>query len=189
MSEPTPQDRFLAAVRAIIRAELPNLTYLGVWSYTVMGVNGDGTVNAASSDPRAPLPALNNVPIAAGADGSTSVPTVGNECRIEFVNADPTRARVVGNAPTVKVATIDATDTVNVGPSVTDAVRLGSGDAPVARNGDAVAVYFGTPPAQLDIQGTFTVGSPTTAGSFTGKITMSGPACGVIITGAPKVLA
>ncbi len=189
MSEPNAMDRFLGDIRKLIRAELPNLTYLGTWEYAVQGVNGDGSINATPTDPRAPVPPLNMIPIAAGPDGSTSTPTVGKTCTIRFINGDPTRPRVVGNQPIVKIATIDATDAVNIGASVSDAVTLAGGNAPISREGDAVAVYFGTPPAELDIQGSFTIGSPSTAGSFTGKITMSKPACGVITTGAAKVQA
>ncbi len=183
-----PLDRYLEPIRAIIRAELPNLAYLGTWEYEIVGVNADGTVNAAAT-PGAPVPNLNNIGIRSGPDGSTATPTVGNKCDVRFINGDPTRPAIVGNRAIVKSVTVDATDTVNVGPSVSNAVILAAGIAPIARMGDAVAVYFGTPPVGLHIQGTFTVGSPTQPGSFDGTITMAGPACGVITTGSPDVLA
>lgn len=189
MTDPTPLDRFLGAIRTLIRSELPNLAYLGTWAYTVVGVNGDGTVNATIEDPTGKMPAsLNNLSISAGADGSTGAPTLGNTCHVRFINGDPTRPTIVGNQALVRVATVDASDTVNVGPSA-DSVVLAGGNAPIARDGDAVAVYFGTPGVGIDIQGTFAIGTPTTAGKFTGTLTPAGPACGVIISGQPRVLA
>lgn len=189
MSEPNAMDRFLSAIRSMIRAELPNLAYLGTWEYSVVGVNADGTVNATIVDPKAPFPSLNNIPVRSGPDGSTATPSMGRTCDVRFVNGDPSRPIIVGNQSVVKIATIDATDTVNVGPSVSNAVVLAGGDAPVARDGDAVAVYFGTPPAMLNVQGSFAVGSPTQSGSFSGTITMATPACGVITSGNPRVQA
>ncbi len=188
MIEPNALDRFMGAIRALIRAELPRLKYLGTWAYSVTGVNGDGTVNASPSDLDAGLPALNNLSIVSGPEGGTAAPTPGNACYVRFINGDPTRPVVVGNQAVVRVATFDATEQVNVGPSA-GTVVLAGGDAPVARDGDAVAVYFGTPGTGISIQGNFQIGTPTTAGAFTGTLTMLTPACGVITSGQPRVLA
>lgn len=188
MSDPNALDRFMSAIRALIRSELPRLKFLGTWEYSVSGVNGDSTVNAAPTDADAGLPALNNLSIVSGPEGGTSAPTPGNLCYVRFINGDPTRPVIVGNQALVRTSTFDATETVNVGPSA-DTVVLAGGDAPVARDGDAVAVYFGTPGVGLSIQGTFQIGTPTTAGAFSGTITPAGPASGVIISGQPRVLA
>ncbi len=187
MSEPNALDRILSDVRKIIRAEFPNLTYLGSWEYSVTGVNADGTVNCTAPAGTS-LPNLNNVAVRSGPEGGTSTPTVGNTCTVRFMNADPTRPAIVGNGALVRVATIDATEQVNVGPSA-ETVVLAGGSAPVARNADAVAVYFGTFPVGLQITGNFRVGSPTTAGSFDGTITFVEPAQGLITSGQPRVLA
>lgn len=180
---PSPLDRILEPLRAIIRAEVAKLTYLGTWEYAVVGVNGDGTVNATATDPSAPLPSLNNLPIRSGPEGGTSAPTPGNACYVRFINGDPGRPVVVGNQAPVRTATFDATETVRVGPSVTNAVQLAGGNAPVARLGDAVNVYFPTTP--IPIAGAAVL----IPGTFTGTITLPTPAVGVITTGQPKVTA
>lgn len=185
--EPNILDRLLTAIRQIIRQELPRLSYLGTWEYAVTGVNADHTVNCTSSDASAPLPNLNNVPIRSGPEGGTGTPTAGHFCYVRFVNSDPTRPVIVGNAALVKTATLDATDTVAVGSSVSNAVILAGGNAPVARSGDAVTVYFGASP--LAIIGTLTPPLPTVPGTFVGTLLIPTPATGVITTGQPKVLA
>lgn len=189
MTQPNPLDRFLAPIRAIIRQELPRLAYLGTWEYRVLGVNADGTVNATATDPGAPMPNLNNLPIRPGPEGGTSLPSVGNTCDVRFINGDPTRPRVVGNAALVRVATIDASETVNVGGSVSEAVILAGGDSPIARNTDAVAVYFGVPPIAIKCQGTFTPGTPLQGGTFDGDVTFPTPATGMITSGQDRVQA
>ncbi len=178
----------MGAIRALIRAELPRLKYLGTWEYSIVGVNADGTVNTAPTDRDAGLPSLNDLSIVSGPEGGTSKPTPGNLCYVRFINGDPTRPVVTGNQALVRIATFDATDQVNVGPSA-DTVVLAGGNAPVARDGDAVAVYFGTPGTGIHIQGNFQIGTPTTAGAFDGTLTMLTPACGVITSGQPRVLA
>jgi hypothetical protein len=181
-------DRILGPLRALVQEEVSRLRFLASWEYTVVGVNGDGTINCSS--PTAPLPSLNNVPISPGAAGETGAPTPGNNCTVRFVNGDPARYRIVGNAPLVRTATFDATDTVNVGPSVSNAVILAGGSAPVARMGDAVQVYFPTAPMVLTT-GILTGPPPTSTplGTFTATLVVAGPAVGTITTGNPKVLA
>ncbi len=185
MSE-SPIDRFMNPIRRIIRDEVAQLTYLGTWEYAVNSVNDDGTVNVTATSPSCPLPSLNNVAQASGTEGGTSTPGVGKMCNVRFINGDPTRYVVVGNQSLVKVATIDASETVAIGASVSNAVVLAGGDAPVARMGDACTVYFpiGTTPCF----GTITP-LPPAGGAFVGNITFTSPAVGVIGTGAPKVLA
>jgi hypothetical protein len=176
-------DRVLGPLRAIVREEVAAFLFLASWEYTVDGVNGDGTVNCSISGAPAPLPtSLNNVPVSPGPEGATSTPTVGNVCTIRFVNGNPARYRVVGNAPLVKSVTIDATDTVNIGPSVSNAVVLAGGTAPMARMGDAGQVYFPTIP--MVCVGT-TAAPP---GAFSGTVTFVQPGTMTIITGNPKIL-
>lgn len=188
-AEPNALDRFMGAIRKLIREELPRLSYLGTWEYAVSGINDDGTVNAVVTDASTPVPAsLNNLPIYSGPEGATATPTTGNLCYVRFINGDPTRPVVIGNQSLVKVLNVDATDTVNIGASVQNAVILAGGDAPVARDGDAVAVYF--PAGSITVSGTFIVSTdPPAPGSFSGTLTLAGPATGVITTGQPKVLA
>lgn len=186
MSDPTALDRFMGAIRAIIRSELPRLKYLGTWEYSTIGVNADNTVNATPTDSDAGMPTLNSLAIVSGPEGGTGTPSVGNRCYVRFINGDPTRPVVVGNQAVVRTATIDATETVNIGPSATTVVLAG-GDAPIARDGDAVSVFLPTGP--LTITGSFLPGIPPLPGTFAGTITFTGPAAGIITTGQPRVLA
>lgn len=187
MISPNPLDRLLESVRAIIRQELPYLKMLGTWEYRVSGVNGDDTINASPTDESAGLPPINNMALRAGPDGSKSTPTIGNTCDVRFINGDPTRPAVVGNGALVRTVTVDATDTVSIGASVSNAVVLAGGSAPIARMGDAVTVYF--PLAPMLITGILTPGVPPVPGTFTGTLTIAQPATGVITTGQPKVVA
>ena len=182
-------DRILDPLRAIVREEVAAFLFLASWEYTVDGVNGDGTINCSISGAPASLPtSLNNVPVSPGPEGAVSTPTVGNVCTIRFVNGNPARYRVVGNAPLVKSVTIDATDTVNIGPSVSNAVVLAGGNAPSAGMGDAAQVYFPTAPMVLTVGIRTAPGASVPLGTFTATITIVGPGVGSIITGNPKVL-
>lgn len=184
---PPGNDRFVHPIRAIVREEVAALKYLGTWEYSIAGVNeGDTiTVNVTSTDPTSPFPSINNVAIRSGPEGGTSSPTPGNLCYVRFINGDPARPVVVGNEAIVNIATLDATDTVNVGPSVSNAVVLGGGNAPVARFADAVTVYL--PKTPLTCKGTVFGGTPV--GSFEGTISLTKSATGIINAGNPKVLA
>lgn len=185
MSRPTSNDRLLTPLRELIRAEVSRLSYLGTWEYTVTGVNGAGagaTVNATATSDRAPLPSLMNVPIRSGPEGGVGEPTGGQLCYVRFINADPSRPIVVGNQPVVKNVTIDATDTVAIGPS-SKTVILAGGEAPTARMGDACQVYFPTSP--MPCAGATTL----PPGAFVGTVTFTAPGTATIMTGQPKVLA
>jgi hypothetical protein len=173
----------MSPLRAIIAQETDRLLYLATWEYAVTGTNGDGSINATATDGRCPQPSLNNLPVRAGPEGGTSTPTAGKTCLVRFINGDPTRPVVVGNEPLVKTSTIDATDTVAIGPSVTNAVVLAGGTAPTARMGDSVQVYFPTAPMPCaGIVGAI-------PGTFVGTITFAAPAVGSIMTGQSKVTA
>lgn len=179
---PSASDRLLTAIRAIVRAEFPAFTFAGTYEYTVSGVNGDGSINGVPTDPSITLPALNNIPLRPSTVGGTAKPTTGNKCLVRFVNQDPTRPIVVGNDALVNTVTIDASQTVNIGPSVSQAVVLAGGTAPAARLSDAVVVFFGSSP--ITIAGLVTGAPP---GALTGTLIITAPATGVITTGNPKV--
>jgi hypothetical protein len=180
---PNPFDRLLEPLRAIIRNEIARLSYLATWEYSVVGVNGDGTVNATPTDDTAGLPALNNLEVRSDPSGSTGAPTPGNTCLVRFINGDPTRPAVVGNQALVKTVTIDASQTVDIGANVSGAVALAGGNAPIARMGDACTVYF--PTGATPVAGVVVLAP----GTFTGTITFTHPAVGVITSGQPKVVA
>lgn len=181
-------DRFMTAIRTIIREEFPNLSYLGTYEYSVVGSNEDGSINATATDPAISMPNLNNIPIRSGAEGATAKPTPGNLCYVRFINGDPTRPIVVGNQAIVDTLNIDATNIVRIGQSVSEAVIIAGGDAPVARDGDTVTVYFGSA-GSISATGMLSPGQPSQPGSFSGTISFDLPATGVITSGQSKVLA
>ena len=94
-STPTSQDRLLQSIRSIIRAEFPQLTYIGLWEYAV--VNSDGTtVDATPTDATIPLPQLSKIPLRAGIFGVNQKPSSETRLAVSFLNGDPTRPVVVG---------------------------------------------------------------------------------------------
>jgi hypothetical protein len=95
---PTPLDRLWAAFRALVRAELPSLTFLGVYEYAVDAADGttstpSTTVDCTPTDSTISLPPLTAVPIRLPF-GVT--PPVGALCYVEFANGDPTKPIVRG---------------------------------------------------------------------------------------------
>ncbi len=113
--EPTSADRLLVALRALIRAELPQLTYFGVYDYSIQSASGS-TVDVTPNDTTQPLPAMSGVPLIPSLVGQVVVPNSGT-CRIRFVNGDPTRPVCVGIQSTPSTSTVDATGQLNIGPS------------------------------------------------------------------------
>lgn len=138
-------ERLLAAIRAIVEAELARTAYLGVYEYVVQGA-GPGTVDVAPAS-SLPLPALTGVPLVSSLLGQTVTPAVaGQRCRIRFVNGDPTRPVCTGLGAPPASSTVDATGTLSLGPGARIVVLAG-GSADLAREGDAVTVFL--PPGAL----------------------------------------
>lgn len=105
-SNPTFMDRILAAIREIIRAELPQLTYAGIWEYQVTEVDLSQTVSVSGVPtiiPRVsgiptssiPLPALVKVSPRPTIPGSVINPQIGSTMLIGFINSDPTRPYIL----------------------------------------------------------------------------------------------
>ena len=174
-------DRILAAWRAIVRAEIRRATFLGVYEYTVQRA-GSGTVDASPASSLAP-PVPPGVPLVSSLLGQTVTPAaVGQRCRIRFVNGDPARPVCVGiDAPAVD-ATIDASETLLLGPGA-QGVALAGGSADIAREGDAVNILL---PAGV-LVGVVTPpgGSPVTVG----PMTILSAVTGIIADGAPRASA
>jgi hypothetical protein len=106
---PTNQDRLLAAIRDLIRAEFPNLIYSGTFEYSVQDTDGT-TVDAVPTDSTIGLPPLTKVPLRTGLAGGTCKPKIGSLLAVGFLNSDPTRPRVFGvfdrsTAQSVKLST------------------------------------------------------------------------------------
>lgn len=173
-------DRLIASIRAVIRAEVPALTFAGLYSYTVQTASG-ATVEAAPTDTTLGLPSISGLALSPSILGETMASAaIGAVALVQFVNGDPARPVVVSLSLPSTNATIDATGTLALGPSAA-LVTLAGGTAPVARQGDAVTVYLDPGPASVN----GTVGGAP----FVGTIVFVGPATGIITGGQPKVTA
>lgn len=101
MSAPVPpsaSDRLLNALRMLIRGEVPQLSFYGIYEYTIQSAGGT-TISCTPADTTQSLPSLANVPIRTSVTGEkVTVPAsaVGSRCLIAFVNADPTRPVCIG---------------------------------------------------------------------------------------------
>lgn len=173
-------ERIIAAIRAIIRAEVPRLRFLGVYEYSVQSSSGS-TVSCAPTDTTLGLPSLTGLPLSPSVLGEVVTDAaVGATCLVQFVNGDPARPEVISLSLPSASATIDVTGTLFLGPGAQQ-VALAGGTAPIARQGDAVTVYLGSTP--IAVNGTIGGSTP-----FAGFITFTGPAVGLIVAGNPKVL-
>ncbi len=86
-------ERLRTDMRSLIRAEVPSLSYSGVWEYTIASATST-TVDAVPTDIR--MPPVANCPMMPGLIGEVVTPTPGSKCRIVFVNGDPSRAECIG---------------------------------------------------------------------------------------------
>lgn len=117
------EDRLLDSLRDLVRAEVPSLTYSGVWEYTIDSATTttiDGTPTSSK------MPAITNCPMTPGLLGEGVTPTPGSKCRVQFVNADPSRPECVSIVGTPLLSTIDATTFV----------KIADGIRPVGATGD-----------------------------------------------------
>jgi hypothetical protein len=132
--------RILEALRSIIRNELPQLTYLGEWEYSVFAISADGsTADLTSALPTIPLGNLNAVPLAPGLLGESVHLAVGTTVRVRFVNADPSRPEIVGGNKPPVTSNVQATAELDLNAPI---VKIAGGGPPVARYGDGVQVLL-----------------------------------------------
>lgn len=97
-------ERLLVSIRKLIRAEMAQQSYAGVWEYTI--VSGTTTTVDVKSD-HLTMPDLTKVPMMPGLLGEVVLPTAGAKCRIRFVNNDPTRPECVGIVGDSRNSTVD----------------------------------------------------------------------------------
>lgn len=183
--QPTLDDRLLASLRALIRAEFPTATFLGgLYEFVVTATDGT-TLDGTPTDPSLPLPPLNKIPIGSLAEGGVSKPAIGTMCLVEFVNGDPSRPVVSHIDPMVQTATLDAGQVVNIGPTAVNPVRIGPGPyQSAARVGDSIQIFF---PIGL-FTGTVTSGGIVTPlTSVPCQIVTPAPA--IVVSGNNEVLA
>jgi hypothetical protein len=153
---PTADDRLGWAIRALILEQCPGLTFSATWEYAVTSTNADGTINGEPTDPSSPVPALNNVSWGTLAAGGVSQPAIGARFLVDFLDADGSRYAAVSVDPGVVTATIDAGESIAIGPSAATPILLGPVRAKsTARLGDSVQLYF---PVGL-LNGTLVTGS------------------------------
>lgn len=143
MTQPTQDDRLLSSVRAMILAEFPGLTALGLWEYEVADVTDDGLISALPTSVDTPLPSLTNVSVRAMASGGVSNAAVGAKFLVEFRDYDNGSYAAISVEATVTKATLDASETVAIGPTASNPVELGpSPSKSVSRNGDGITVFM-----------------------------------------------
>lgn len=126
---PTPLDRLWQSFRSLIRAELPELQFLGAYEYVVTGTDGTSstpakTVDCKPTDPALNLPAITKCPIRLPY-GVT--PPTGAICTVQFLNGDPSKGFVTNFADPMTL------------------MVFAGGTLPNARQGDMVAVAIANP--------------------------------------------
>lgn len=184
---PSVLDRLLQHFRAIVRAEVPGLTFLGTYLYSVSAVAPDGsTADVSPQDPKVGLPAIPKVPLRPGILGDAATLTVGSACHVRFVNGDPTRPIVKGSRAIPQALTIDASGAVQIGPSSTG-VAFVAGGVPVARINDTIVGQF--PSGVMTFVGSSTSIGPLPAPPAFNPVfvTITSPFVGSIAAGSPKV--
>lgn len=173
-------DRLSDAIRAIVRAELPELTFLGTYEYTVQRVRGARIDATPASD--LPLPPLVDRELSPSTLAEVvSGAVVGSLARVQFVNGDPTRPEIVGLSAPSSTAAIDATDTIALGAHA-EAVELAGGAAAVGRIGDMITVFLPLTPVAVS-------GVINGALNFGGFLSFPGSATGIVVGGNPRVRA
>lgn len=170
MADPTLLDRVLGGIRAIVQTIIgeENLTYAGIFEYTIDSVSGaipNVTVSAHPSDPGLALPPVANIAMVSSTTGGASIPSPGQPIYLFFANRDPSKPKFVAGAPTFAQVSLD-----------------GSGQSPVARVGDTVTIASGTTIAGA-------IGGVMAGPGVTGAIVTSAPFTATITQGNPKVTA
>lgn len=143
---PTNLDRLWNSFRALVRAESPTLTFAGIYEYGIQAVHGtapSATVDCSPTDTTIPLPPLVNIPMRSAVDGTTVTPTIGSNCLVMFVNADPSRPVVFGVDPISAMVKVQATAEIDISAP---AVNIANGVLPAARQTDLVVAgpFMGT---------------------------------------------
>lgn len=136
----TAENRILDEVRAIIRAELPSLSYCAFWQYKIVGVSGR-KVDVAPLNPGGIMPSISSVPPMPGTMAEVVTPTIGATCIIAFLDGSPTNPRWISADSDAMSVAIDASLEV----------KLGAGIKPVACAGD-FAGPFPIIPTQVKVK-------------------------------------
>jgi hypothetical protein len=182
MTAPTSLDRLMVALRTIIRAEVPELTYLGVYEYALQRVRGN-VVDAAPTTSTLSLPSIIGLALSPSTLGeAVDTPAVGQRILIRFANGSPTRPEVCGIFGPSRTATVDASDAITFGDPSTTSVQIAGGTAPVGRVGDAIQVFLPLTPVPVS-------GVMSAIFNFNGFLTFAASGTGIVVAGNPKVVA
>lgn len=154
------------ALRSFIEWVVRDRIYLRNYEATVERDHGDNHLDLRPDDARVAGTGLSRVPIRHGLPGVSVRVVVGSRVLLGFEGGDPQRPYASCWAP-----------------GSIESVSFDGGEAGVARQGDAVAVYW---PPSLTFTGTIT-GAVT--GTIAGSLTIGTQSPGVIQSGAPRVRA
>lgn len=141
---PVSLDRTIDAMRRLVLSFFPSAVYWIVHEYSV--AESDGTAFSGLPTDATFSPALpTRVPYAPSLAGSSCVVPVGTLAYVGFANADPSKPYLVRFGPGLATSTtIDATDTIAVGPSASE-VDLAGGNVTDAGGGAGRVVRYGDP--------------------------------------------
>lgn len=156
----------IRALRELIEHVTRDRIYMRNYDAVVQRQHADGSVDLMPDDPLVRGNGLSNVPIRHGLPGVTVKVRVGSRCLLGYANGDPT-------LPYAHLWDKTAIEEIS----------FDGGTAPIARQGDAVAVSW---PPSLLITGTLAGPTP---GAFTGLLTIATQSAGIIQSGASKVKA
>jgi len=155
MSEPIAPstfDRLMQSIRAIIRAELPQATFQGIYEYSIQSTDGL-TASCDPVDTTIPLPSLPSVELRPSILGGIVAPARGARCLVAFVNSDPTRPVIISvDGAMEHVITVEAFCTIlhnvlfGLGLQGLPVTWLGSGVIPGIINAAITAAGAPAPP-------------------------------------------
>ena len=153
----------LDALERIITSFFPELLYLRSYECEVLRQADDFTLDLMPDDERMRGNGLQGVPIYHGLPGVTVRVVPGARVLLQFVGGDPSKP----------FASLWRSGDI-------EEISFNGGSAPIARQGDPVAVYW---PAAVPFTGTL-AGQP-----FVGTMTITTPGPGIIQEGAEGVRA
>lgn len=159
-------DAVRAALERIIESIFPERIYLRSYECSVERQADDGSLDLLPDDAVIRGLGLQGVPIYHGLPGVTVRVVPGARVLLQFVAGDPAKPYA---------SLWRSGDIVDI--------SFNGGTAPVARQGDAVAVYW---PASVPVTGAVT---GAVAGTFAGTLTIATQGAGIIQSGAERVKA
>jgi len=131
LTDGNKEDRLQDQIRHIIRDEMASMGLAALVEYTVRAAT-PATVDLEVADPTTGWPSMLSVPMFPGLLGEKVTPNPGTRAVMAFLNADPTKPRLMHLDGIPLLATIDATTFV----------KIGQGALPAARAGDLAAGIF-----------------------------------------------